>query len=242
LLVITIIHKIIAVLNTYNTARKKNSLTKFETLIFGLMIVFTIGAIILFFIDKRYFEMIYNRHGGFIGYFTVLLLLVIFIVSAVYIVRLSRYRSIQFCVVLILTGIASLFFIAEKMSSLPDLFHLSTHSLFKANTAILGANANGIIKINETGKIVLYWILIAASAFYFLILPFIYRSNFRAKRFIDRIGIPIPHRNHVIAIIILTILIMLFSAVNESEVLPFDFAAIFLLILLCPENIGVFRR
>ncbi|WP_413667456.1 hypothetical protein ACEN9X_23565 [Mucilaginibacter sp. Mucisp86] len=229
-------------LNTYNTARKKNSLTKFETLIFGLMIMFTIGAIMLFFAAKVYFDMMYNPAGGFIGYITVLLLLIILGVSIAYIIRLSRYRSIQFCIVLILAGIVSFFFIAEKMSSLPDLFHLSTHSLFKTNTVILGANANGIIKINETGKIVLYWILIAAGAFYFLILPFIYRSNFKAKRFIDRIGIPIPHRNHVIAIITLAILMVLFSAVNESEVLPLDLSAIFLLILLCPENIGVFRR
>ena len=202
--------------------------------------MFTLGAIVLFFADKVYFEMIYSRDGGFIGYITVLLLLVILGVSAVYIIRLSRYRSIQFCVVLILAGIVSLFFIAEKMSSLPDLFHLSTHSLFKANTKMLGAN--GIIKINEAGKIALYWVLIAGGAFYFLILPFIYRSYFKVKRFIDKIGIPIPHRNHVIAIIALAILVTLFSAVNQSEVLPLDFAAIFLLILICPENIGVFRR
>lgn len=204
--------------------------------------MFTLGAIVLFFADKVYFEMIYNRGGGFTGYITVLLLLLIFGVSAVYIISLSRYRSIQFCIVLMLTGIVSLFFIAEKMSSLPDLFHLSTHSLFKTNTKILGANAKGIIKINEVGKIALYWVLIAASAFYFLILPFIYRNNFKAKRFIDKIGIPIPHRNHIIAIIALAILTTLFSAVNESEVLPLNFAAVVLLILLCPENIGVFRR
>jgi hypothetical protein len=230
------------VLNTYNTARKNNSLTKFEILIFGMAAALTLAAIVMFFLDKTYFEMIYNRDGGFIGYLTVLLLLVIFGISVVYIVRLSRYRSIQFCIVLILTGIFSLFFAAQIMSDLPNLFHLSTHKLFKVNNTMLRTNACGIIKINETGKIALYWVLIAAGAFYFLILPFIYRSNFRAKRFIDKIGIPIPHRNHIIALIVLIILMALFSTVDESEVLPFDFAAIFVLVLLCPENIGVFRR
>ncbi|SEN89040.1 hypothetical protein SAMN05192574_104494 [Mucilaginibacter gossypiicola] len=204
--------------------------------------MFTIGAIVLFFAAKVYFDMMYNPAGGFIGYITVLLLLNILGVSVVYIIRLSRYRSIQFCIVLILAGIVSLFFITEKMSGLPDIFHASTHTLFKVNTTILHENASGIMKINEVGKIALYWILIAAGVFYFFILPLIYRSNFKAKRFIDKIGIPIPHRNHVIAIITLAILMTLFSAVNESEVLPLDLSAIFLLILLCPENIGVFRR
>ncbi|QEM10853.1 hypothetical protein [Mucilaginibacter rubeus] len=229
-------------LNTYNTARKKNSLTRFEKVIFGLITVFTALAIVLFFTNKAYFEMIYSADGGFFGYVTVLLLLVIFGVSAVYLIRLSRYRSIQFCIVFILAGVVSLFFIAEKMSHLPDLLHLSTHKLFKTNTTILRANASGIMKINEVGQIALHWVLIAAGVFYFMVLPFIYRSNFRAKRFIDKIGIPIPHRNHVIAIIVLLVLTVLFSVVNQSEVLPLNLSAIFLTILFCPENIGVFRR
>lgn len=229
-------------LNTYNTARKKNSLTKFEILIFGLTIVLTLAAVVLFFADKSYFEMIYNPDAGFIGYFTVLLLIAIFGVSAVYIARLSRYRSIQFCVVLFLTGISSLIFAAGIMAALPDLLHTPTHKLFKIDNTLLHTKAKDVIKINEAGKIAFRWLLTAAGAFYFLILPFIYRSNFRAKRFIDKIGIPIPHRNHIIALMILTVLAVLFSGINGSAILQLDFAAIFLLILLCPENIGVFRR
>lgn len=229
-------------LNTYNTARKRNSLTKFEKVIFGFTTVFTLVAIVLFFADKTYFEMIYSLDGGFIGYITVLLLLIIWGVSVIYLIRLSRYRSIQFCIVFILTGIVSSFFITEKMSGLPDLLHASTHKLFKVNATILQANANGIMKINETGKIAFYWILVAAGIFYMMILPFIYRSNFRAKRFIDKIGIPVPHRNHIIALVILAILALLFSGVGQSEILQLTLTAIFLLILLCPENIGVFRR
>jgi hypothetical protein len=230
------------VLNTYNTARKKNSLTRFEILIFGLTIVLTLAAIVLFFADKTYFEMICNPDGGFIGYVTVLLLITVFGVSAVYIVRLSRYRSIQFCIVLTLAGISSLIFAAGIMAALPDLLHAPTHNLFKINNTLLHTKAKDVIKINEAGKIAFRWLLIAAGAFYFLILPFIYRSNFRAKRFIDKIGIPIPHRNHIIAVIILTVLAVLFSGINGSAILQLDLAAIFLLILLCPENIGVFRR
>jgi hypothetical protein len=202
--------------------------------------VLTLAAVVLFFADKAYFEMIYNRDGGFIGYVTVLLLIAIFGVSVVYIVRLSRYRSIQFCVVLILTDVLSLIFAAEIMTGLPDLLHTSTHNLFKINNTLL--HTKDVIKINEAGKIAFRWLLIAVGAFYFLILLFIYRSNFRAKRFIDKIGIPIPHRNHIIAIIVLTVLAVLFSGINQSAILQLDLAAIFLLILLCPENIGVFRR
>lgn len=227
-------------LNTYNTARKKNSLTGFEKVIFGLIAVFTIAAIVLFFADKTYFEMIYNADGGFIGYVNVLLLIVICGVSALYIVRLSRYRSIQFCIVLILTGISSLIFAAGIMAALPDLLHAPTHNLFKINNTLL--HTKDVVKINEAGKIAFRWLLTAAGAFYFLMLPFIYRSNFKAKRFIDKIGIPIPHRNHIIAVIILTVLAVLFSGINESAILQLDLTAIFLLILLCPENIGVFRR
>jgi hypothetical protein len=230
------------VLNTYNTARKNNNLTKFEILIFGLATLLTLAAILLFFADKTYFEMIYNQDAGFIGYITVLLLITISGVSAVYIVRLSRYRSIQFCVVLILTGISSLIFAAEIMGGLPDLLHAPTHNLFKINNTLLHTRAEDVIKINETGKLAFRWVLIAAGTFYFLILPFVYRSNFKAKRFIDKIGIPIPHRNHIIAIIILTVLAVLFAGINQSAILQLDLGAIFLLILLCPENIGVFRR
>lgn len=229
-------------LNTYNTARKKNSLTRFEVLVFGLTIVLALAAIVLFFADNTYFEMIFNSDGGFIGYITVLLLIAIFGVSAVYIARLSRYRSIQFCIILILAAVSSLIFAAEIMGGLPDLLHTPTHKLFKINNTLLHNRAKDVIKVNETGKIAFRWLLIAAGAFYFFILPFIYRSNFRAKRFVDKIGIPIPHRNHIIAIIILTVLAVLFSGINGSAILQLDFAAIFLLILLCPENIGVFRR
>ncbi|UOE46632.1 hypothetical protein MTO98_19700 [Mucilaginibacter sp. SMC90] len=229
-------------LNTYNTARKKNSLTKFETLVFGMAAVLTLTAIVTSFVNSAYFEMIFNRDGGFIGYLTVLLLLIIFGISAVYIIRLSRYRSIQFCIVLILTGIFSLFFAAQIMSDLPNLFHVSTHKLLKVNSTILRANAGSIVKINAIGKVAFYWLFIAAGAFYFLILPFVYRSNFKAKRFIDKIGIPIPHRTHIIALVVLAILMVLFTEVSESEVLQLNLSAIFMLILLYPENIGVFRR
>ncbi|WPV02451.1 hypothetical protein SNE26_11750 [Mucilaginibacter sp. cycad4] len=229
-------------LNTYNTARKKNSLTKFEILVFGLAAALTLVSIVMFFVDKTYFGMIYNQDGGFTGYITALLLTGISGVVIVYLIILSRYRSISFTVVLALAGVLSLFFVAQVMSGLPDIIHTSTHELFKVNNTILRTNASSIIKINEAGKIAFHWLLIAAGAFYFLILPFIYRSNFSAKRFVDKTGIPIPHRNHIIAMAALTVLAILFSGVNESEVLWLNLSAIFLLILLCPENIGVFRR
>jgi hypothetical protein len=38
------------------------------------------------------------------------------------------------------------------------------------------------------------------------------------------------------------VLAVLFSGINGSAILQLDLGAIFLLILLCPENIGVFRR
>lgn len=229
-------------LNTYNTARKNNRLTKFEISILGLAAVLTLTSVALFFADKTYFEMLFNPDGGFVGYITVLLLIAIFGVSVTYIVRLSRYRSIQFCIVSILAGLLSLLFAEQVMAGLPDLLHISTHSLFKVNNTILHATAKGVVKINETGKMAFRWVLIAAVAFYILILPFIYRGNFSAKRFIDKTGIPIPHRNHIVAIIVLAVLSLLFSGVNQSEILELNLAAIFLLILFCPENIGVFRR
>lgn len=229
-------------LNTYNTARKNNSLIKFEILIFGLVAVFTLAAIVMYFIDKAYFEMIFNRDGGFIGYITILLLIMIFGVVIAYLIRLSRYRSIQFNVVLTLAGILSLFLAAEMKSDLPNLFHSSTHNIFKANNTALWTHVNSIIKINAAGKIAFCCVMIAAGAFYFLILPFIYRGNFNAKRFADKTGIPIPHRNQIIATIILTVLAILFPGVINSGILPLNLSAVFLLVLLYPENIGVFRR
>ncbi|AYL95916.1 hypothetical protein [Mucilaginibacter celer] len=229
-------------LNTYNTARKNNNLTRPEFLVLGLAALVTLTAIVLFSANKTYFEIFYNREGGFIGYISVLLFIAVFVVSVVYMLRLARYRSIQFCAVLILTGMLSLFFAAETLSNLPDLVHLSTHHFFKADKIVTGTNVNDIVKINETGKIALYWVLIAAGAFYILILPLIYRNNFKAKRFIDKTGIPVPHRNHIIALMVLSALAMLFSAVRASAVFQLDLAAIALLILFCPENIGVFRR
>ncbi|MFC0518421.1 hypothetical protein ACFFGT_29675 [Mucilaginibacter angelicae] len=196
----------------------------------------------MYFVDKTYFEMIYNPEGGFIGYISVLLLTVIFGVVIIYLIRLSRYRNIRFSVVLALTGILSLFFAAETMSDLPNLFHTSTHNIFKANNTAIWTNVNRVIKINAAGKIAFCWVMIAIGAFYFLILPFIYRGNFNAKRFADKTGIPIPHRNHIIAMIILTVLAVLFSSATNSGVLQLNLSAIFLLILLYPENIGVFRR
>lgn len=186
--------------------------------------------------------MLYSPNGGFIGYITVLLLITVFGVSVVYIIRLARYRSIQFCIVFILAGIASLFLATQIMAVLPDVLHASTHDLFKANNNALHTTAKSVVKINEAGKTAIAWVLIAAGAFYILVLPFVYRSNFKAKRFVDKTGVPVPHRNHIIAVTMLAVLAALFSAVNQSEVLQLDLAAIFLLILICPENIGVFRR
>ncbi|MEO3403438.1 hypothetical protein AAFN85_06025 [Mucilaginibacter sp. CAU 1740] len=230
------------VLNTYNTARKNNHLTKFETIIFALMAVLTLVAITLFYADKTYFEMLYSANGGFIGYVTVLLLIAIFGLSVVYVIRLARYRSIQFCVVFILAGIVSLLLAAQALAGLPDVLHASTHNLFKANTAALHTMAKSVVKINQAGKIAITWVFIAAGTFYVLILPFVYRGNFKAKRFIDKIGLPVPHRNHIIALVTVAVLAVLFSAVCESAVLSLDLTAISLLILFCPENIGVFRR
>jgi multisubunit Na+/H+ antiporter MnhB subunit len=230
------------VLNTYNTARKNNGLTSFEILVLGLAALFTLAAILMYFTNKTYFEMLFNPDGGFAGYVTVFLLIVIFGVSITYVVRLSRFRSIQFNMVLILAGLLSLLFVVEIMGGLPDIFHASTHHLFKTQNAFLHTGASNVIKINETGKIAFRWVLIAAGAFYFLALPFIYRNNFNAKRFIDKTGIPIPHRNHIMVMIILTVFIVLFSVAINSAILSLNLSAVFLLVLLCPENIGVFRR
>lgn len=226
----------------YQPVRKGNLLNKYETILLGIVFTLIIAGVIASFIDMHWFEDVYTHEDGFIENFTVFPLSIALVLALSYLFKLGRYRSWMFIASMLFAAVFSLFVAGEEVSWGQRIFHVESSDFFKQNNAQEETNLhNLVVGGKKVNKIVFSLLLGIAVATYLLILPVLYSFNLKVKRFIDWAGIPVPHRNHIFAAILLGILISIIQTAKNAELLEMGITSIFLLILAFPENAHVFR-
>lgn len=222
--------------------KEKSGLNSFEIALLGVVLALTIAGIVICFINKKWFEDVYTREDGFIENFTIFPLSIAFVVAIIYLVKLARHRSRMFFLSVTLAGLFSFFVSGEELSWGQRIFHAKTPQFFMKNNAQEETNIHNLVvdgvKVN---KLVFSLLLTIAIAFYVLVLPILYSKANKVKHFVDWAGIPVVRRAHIIAAVVMFALVGIIPSAKNSEILEMDISSLFLLILLYPANVAVFK-
>lgn len=213
-----------------------------EIILLSIVFILVIAGIVICRVDKQWFEDVYTHEDGFVENFTVFPLSIALVVSLTYIIKLGAKRSWMFILCMLFAAVFSVFVAGEEISWGQRLFHVQSSEFFKEHNAQGETNLhNMVVDGQKVNKIIFTWLLSLLIAFYLLLLPYLYAKKAAVKRFIDWAGIPIPHRVQIIASLALFICIALIPSSKGSELLEAGITSIFLLILLYPQNVAVFR-
>lgn len=219
-----------------------NSFTKYEFITYtGLLILMGISGYIGY-TDPVYFDEVFAREDNAIEDINFLLLLVI---SALLFIRFFKYKKnkpILWKLSILFFGFLFLFGAGEEISWGQRIFNLESSDFFLENNRQNEINFHNL-EIGEVSlnRLIFSQLLTAVMAIYLLILPFLYRKNQRIHKLIDKLVIPIPQSNHIIAFIVLTIFIVILPNLSRKwEVFELFFTAMLLLIFLNPVNKSVY--
>lgn len=211
----------------------------------GYVFIFTIviTGVVLSYQDLHYYQAVYTREDGFVEWLTVIALL---LGSGTCFYRakiLSKFRSGTFVFGLIVLGFLFLFGAGEEISWGQRIFDWQVPVFFQKHNSQGETNLHNLVvngvKIN---KLIFGLILGICVAFYFLILPVLYRKFEKIQKLIDRFAIPIPKNSHLIAYLILFGLSQIIKGHKPGEILEFGGCWIFYLMILEPFNRPVFSR
>lgn len=223
--------------------RRNSKLYKLETVVLIIVFILLLIGVVSSHANKNWFENVYVREDGFIENFTIVPLLIAVVIGLRYLFKLARSRSGLFTLTMLLVVAFSFFVAGEEISWGQRVFHVESPEFFKENNAQQETNLhNLVVNGKKINKVVFSLLLIALVAFYLLILPFLYKKSPKVRYFIDYAGVPIPHKFQILAALILFALIGLIPTAKNSEILELGISSIFLLILIYPENIYVFRK
>ena len=218
-------------------------LKTFEKVSFSIIFLFIIFGVGLSHYDIKIFNDWYVREDGLIEWLTVVALLFGCFVS-IYRARLLRpFRGLAFQVSLFI--LAGLFFFGagEEISWGQRLFDWKSPAFFAHNNSQGETNLHNLVvggvKLN---KLIFGLLLGISIVFYFLILPFLYRTKEGVQKIIDTMAIPIPRWFHVVAYVSLAILAEFIAGHKKGEILEFGGCWIFVLMFLEPLNRKIYSR
>lgn len=214
-----------------------------EITVLIVMFGFLLFGLATSFINKKWFEDVYTSEDSLVEYATVLPLIAALFVAISYMLKLMARRSWMFLVCMLFAAVFSIFVAGEEISWGQRLFHIESSAYFKEHNAQQETNLhNMIIDGEKVNKIIFTWLLGLIVGFYLLLLPYLYQVKPKVAQFINWAGIPIPHRVQIIAVIALAVVVGIIPSAKGSELLELGISSVFLLILLYPENVRVFRK
>lgn len=211
----------------------------------GFVFIFTIvlAGIVIARTDLEYYQGVYTREDGFVEWLTVIALLLGAATNFYRAKILAKFRSYTFVLGLVTLGCVFLFGAGEEISWGQRIFDWHVPAFFQQHNAQGETNLHNLIvngvKIN---KLIFGLILGICVAFYFLILPVLYRKIELVKKLIDKFAIPIPRYIHIVAYLALFGLVQLIPGHKHGEVLEFGGCWIFFLMILEPYNRELFSR
>ena len=213
-----------------------------EKIILSIVLSLMLYGIFLSRTDLAFFEGTYVREDGLIEWLTVVALMSGCILSLVRAFKLKLQKGKLFLLGLLAFSAVFFFGAGEEISWGQRILGIQSPDFFKTHNSQMETNLHNLIldgvKIN---KIIFGTFLGIAVAFYFLILPFLYRKFAQIKTLVDKCSIPIPKWAHIGSYIVLGILVALTTSGKRGELLEFGGCWIFFLMYLNPHNQDIYR-
>lgn len=214
-----------------------------ERLISIFIFVFILLGIIFSKIDLRYFEDVFVREDGVIEWLTVVALSTGAYLSGERLFLLYKERSKEFNFCLFILTFLFIFGSGEELSWGQRIFALKSPEFFMHNNTQMETNFHNLVlggvKLN---RLVFGTFLGIIVAFYFLLLPILFKKNEKIREICNRLGLPIPRNFHLVLYVILFIGVKLISSGRRGEVLEFGGCWIFLLMILNPKNVEIYKK
>jgi len=221
---------------------QQSTISLFEKIAVIIMALITLIGVYLAWIAPVYLEQEMLKEDGWIENLTAL---VLFASAILLFARLWRGRSNgwKFMVVTGLGGLAFLFVAGEEVSWGQRMFGIESSEFFEKNNAQAETNLHNLefggVKIN---KLIFGQLLTVMIIFYIIIWPLSYRFSTWVKKVTTQLFVPLPRLYHSIAYLLIMGAVMAISSSKRWELLEFDSAIIFFLILFNPLNREIFTK
>lgn len=217
-------------------------LSKFEyTILTFVLLVVTIG-IISFQIDPDWFVNVYVVEDGLIENLTVVALLTASFTAVRYLTKYAEGKSRWYKRIMVLAALATFFVAGEEVSWGQRIFDVESPEFFQANNAQQETNIhNMVVGGKKVNKIVFSQMLYGSVGLYLALFPYLYSRKKAVRKWVDRHGIPVPQWYQSLSCLILFVSILLIPHGKNAEILEVGITYLFMLILLFPRNIHLFR-
>ncbi len=220
-----------------------DNLAAAEYWILGAVISVVLFGAILGQYNRTYFESIYALEDGWLEYGTVWGLALTFALCLKRIKELWRVRAWTFRLGLVVLSLLCIFGMGEELSWGQRIFGNTSPAFFAAHNSQGETNFHNLVlegvKIN---KLIFGTCLSIGVVFYFVILPVIYRRRESIKKFVDKFGMPIAKKWHVLAYVTVFLLALASGSIKKGELLEFSGVWIFFCMYFFPANRSIFEK
>lgn len=153
--------------------------------------------------------------------------------------RHCRPKSFVLCTA---AAAAVMFFgMGEEISWGQRIFNVESPEFFRANNVQYETNLHNLeiggVRINK----LIFGKVLAVVMVTYLLLPLWYQRSRAARQFLNRLAVPVPRLHQILAILAVVLLVETSGASKRGEINEFALSTTFLLILLNPRNLWIFR-
>ena len=154
---------------------------------------------------------------------------------------LRHCRPKSFVLCMTATAVVLFFGMGEEISWGQRIFGVQTPEFFLANNVQSETNLHNLeiggVRINK----LVFGKLLAVAVVTYLLLPLWYQRSRPARQLLNRLAVPVPRLHQILAILAVVLLVETSGASKRGEINEFALSSTFLLILLNPRNLWIFR-
>lgn len=217
-------------------------LSIFEYVILGFVLLIVIIGIISFRIDPVWFVDVYVVEDGFVENLAVLALLTACFTALIYRVKYAEGKGRWYNTMMTFVAVAAFFIAGEEISWEQRIFNVESPEFFQVNNAQQETNIhNMVVGGKKVNKIVFSQMLYGSVGLFLSLFPYLYSRKQGLRKFVDRHGIPVPQWYQSLSCLLLFASILLIPHGKNAEILEVGITYLFMLILLFPRNIQLFR-
>lgn len=192
-------------------------------------------------LDPFWFEFFYVIEDGFIEWMTVLPLLLMAVISLKRLSQIPRPSTYYKISLLLFIGFC-LFAAGEELSWGQRLFNWKSTDFFRANNAQKETNFHNLIVAGKSINLLIFSrLLLLVMLVYLLVLPVLYRRNFKIRGLTEKFAIPVPRVYQIVSMFAVFGLISLCPSGKRAELLEFGSCFVFLAIIISPKNAYIFK-
>lgn len=214
-----------------------------EKITYPFIYILIIVGIIWSYQDLSSFEGFYVREDGPIEWLQFIGLVIAMMLCWYRASILRPFRSRIFYASLVLMGMVFLFGAGEEISWGQRIFNIKSGAFFQGHNSQMETNLHNLVLSGfKVNRYIFGTFLGIIIAFYFLIVPVLYRKFPKFSAFIDNMGLPIPKIFHLVNFLLIFLLVKLTPSGKKGELLEFGGIWVFLLMMFNPLNRKIFSR